>query len=465
MSGLDYVRLGEDVVQPVSLVFKFVKVATGLVGLGVTGAAGWLVRGSSGPGLFAGSGGSGWLDGEAESTRLAKLVINPFEPKDGIPKVLVREKPGPAPLGILQALGVSTDYPKCLFAYGTVGVALLATAREELKDGLNTWQGLVYGVKLSMTPIRHKTLAGEDCLLPNLAYPTGRRGNTIRGSVLCWSDSRSVEKALLLADELYSYNPDTPDEGLVRQGKLFVVHKDGTSMQAYWYFVASASERPRIDEKDGLDNSENRSSDFVCTLCGKTFRKAAYLTSHCRTHSGEKPFKCEHCDKAFAQPGNLKVHVRKHTGEKPYQCPYCEKSFYQSSHLTYHVRAHTGDRPFQCTLCGQSFYQSSHLATHLDTHAGNRPFECERCSKSFAQRGALNVHMRSHTGEKPFTCQTCNKSFSTASNLRTHMVIHTGIKSWICSECQKSFFRKAQLQMHMKTHKSGDDINGKNEES
>ena len=40
----------------------------------------------------------------------------------------------------------------------------------------------------------------------------------------------------------------------------------------------------------------------------------------------------------------ISSHFRSHTGEKPYQCSVCAEQFPQDAHLRKHMRVHTGEK-------------------------------------------------------------------------------------------------------------------------
>ena len=114
--------------------------------------------------------------------------------------------------------------------------------------------------------------------------------------------------------------------------------------------------------------------DHICSVCGKGCSTPAKLTSHVRTHTGEKPYSCEVCEKGFAQSNELTMHMRTHTGEKPYSCDVCRKAFKLKHHLKIHARTHTGQR-FLCPSCEASYTQRHRLKKHIQKHhsAPNTP--------------------------------------------------------------------------------------------
>ncbi|MCF7900029.1 hypothetical protein K9K77_00835 [Candidatus Babeliales bacterium] len=136
------------------------------------------------------------------------------------------------------------------------------------------------------------------------------------------------------------------------------------------------------------------------------------------------PFQCDFCKKYFSQKNNLTTHKRTHTGEKPYQCDYCNKCFNRKNILKNHERTHTGEKPYQCDYCNKYFTEQGHLKRHKKTHTGEKPYQCKTCEKCFAEKETLTDHVRIHTGEKPYQCDSCGRCFSQKNNLKKHEKLH-----------------------------------------
>ncbi len=52
-------------------------------------------------------------------------------------------------------------------------------------------------------------------------------------------------------------------------------------------------------------------------------------------------------------------------GNGYYECEFCSKQFPRAANLTRHLRSHTGEQPYTCLMCTRSFSISSNLQVKL----------------------------------------------------------------------------------------------------
>lgn len=167
----------------------------------------------------------------------------------------------------------------------------------------------------------------------------------------------------------------------------------------------------------------------TCKYCSKLLPNQTALTRHLvQVHGMEKPEKCTQCDYRGITKAELKSHMQTHLSEseksKNYQCHMCEKSYRARRALIEHEKRHGGEKPYSCQICGKRFSSDASAKFCLDKHNGVKPHKCEFCDKTFLRKEVLKMHTRVHTGEKPFKCHICNKSFSQLSPLRAHLRMH-----------------------------------------
>lgn len=111
------------------------------------------------------------------------------------------------------------------------------------------------------------------------------------------------------------------------------------------------------------------------------------------------PVKCKLCSKVFCSKDSLKVHKHTtHTNVEGYLCSVCGKKFKRRLSLAFHLKIHTDLKPYECELCNKKFRLLGQLKVHMEIHNRTKYFECNFCGKYFSTTSNLSVHMKKHIG-------------------------------------------------------------------
>ena len=114
-----------------------------------------------------------------------------------------------------------------------------------------------------------------------------------------------------------------------------------------------------------------------------------------KIHAGEKNYQCDKCESRYINSAALRNHIlAKHTeGADAVQfiCSYCGKGFKKKDYLIKHVTGHTGEKKYKCSVCAKCFRFETTLASHMDMHNGILWQVTWICTMEFESFNALIV--------------------------------------------------------------------------
>ncbi|XP_050077849.1 zinc finger protein 708-like [Anopheles maculipalpis] len=159
-----------------------------------------------------------------------------------------------------------------------------------------------------------------------------------------------------------------------------------------------------------------------CAYCGVLYGSIHPLRYHEYKHTNHT-FDCNICGKIFFKSCHLKrhqgsVHVEPNLRTK-YSCNVCGVRVNTTAYLKTHMKLHSTEKPFVCKLCGASFKLKMYLTWHMIKHRGVH--KCMECEMTFKAQSELQDHSHVHEGTRPFSCSLCNGKYTTSKNLTRHM--------------------------------------------
>ncbi|KOB71381.1 MBD2-interacting zinc finger protein [Operophtera brumata] len=190
----------------------------------------------------------------------------------------------------------------------------------------------------------------------------------------------------------------------------------------------------------------NSIQKHICSWagCGATFPRRVLLTTHCRSHTGERQIACYHCGQHFCNNRKLMDHLRRQCATQylldqhqrshvsMYACALCDMSAQGPAALAHHVRyrhlAPEDTRNHACHLCEYKAITKWDLRKHVKTHTRKRKKRDPANSD-----GELSDQSEPEVKKKPpkkYGCHICPKNqmkvYSRGTELTTHLKIVDG---------------------------------------
>lgn len=256
--------------------------------------------------------------------------------------------------------------------------------------------------------------------------------------------------------------------------------------------VQSASS---ISSRSTIAVRQEKSKEYKCDTCGKTFPRFYSLRRHMIMHSGEKKFKCPICHMSFSHVYNRNRHVKRHSANyptsdkkddtspptepsppsgpavlKPQSSLVSNVSLPPKLKITKIIISDSNPKPKPPLPPSIKLIEIPQPVTSSTSIDSTRTSERQQSGGSSPSSNAPesttpNIvrsmiskakKMRAGMLGNRFKCNKCYKCFGTDERLQKHYLVHSSddnIKPLSCSICSKRFFNNSALSCHLKIHR------------
>ena len=89
-----------------------------------------------------------------------------------------------------------------------------------------------------------------------------------------------------------------------------------------------------------IENKENNSYLYACSICNKSFARKDYCKRHMLSHENGNTFDCQMCNKKFTHKYHLTQHMNFHKEIRDYECNICSFTAKFKFNLVKHKKTH-----------------------------------------------------------------------------------------------------------------------------
>lgn len=275
-----------------------------------------------------------------------------------------------------------------------------------------------------------------------------------------------VQEAVEIVDEVESQEPYLA-QNIDRESQL---HNEAVNLHL---LTSTALLQSILSEAD-----ESRDPGNICPHCGKIYKTATTLNSHCLLihPPDEQLAQCSECFKVYPSAMSLQKHVQ-YMHKFKHRCAACYKGFESTEMLgkfgkrvcvaKFNVKSNSFNTFLDnhktmcckcetlCPGCGKICTSQVALRNHIAyKHPENTENWCFTCRRSFRSvRGLANHNTTAHP-KSASGCLFCHRTFNSNTALHSHLLYkHKAAGGVQCAECHKMFSSQASLARHtLKNH-------------